>query len=428
MIIYLFQLLYYSSIRLIRIIIYFIDQFLFKRIPSTPFNTIDIIKPDTTIYVPGLFGYPKTELVNLPYWNSLRYLGFYSTLITPNISPLNNFTDRACELFFSINGETIKYLRKKDNLNAIIETELTKNEIKNYTFVELPYRKNDILVNDFLKKDKINFVAHSNGGFTIIRMFDLLDKGYFDTKDKCYSKDWHNHIGKIVFISCGLYGQFGNYTNFFKISSEIGSLRNTPKLINIVKIIFYYIVSCFLLLLQLIPYQIRKMIYDPYLDIYLSNKLSIFNPFLIYNISQIKEVGTKFPIPKHRVIELLKKSNANIYNFITYFSQNVNGIELLKPFCNPILIPLSQLFSLSTKTKQKHDGVVPVESMLGCLDIKEQKNNLLLEIINDQSVIKELGSKLNQFGYLIDHLSVIGSPDDIKTDKIIWTQIIDILN
>jgi hypothetical protein len=404
-------------IRLTRIIIYFIDQFLFKQIPSTPFNTNDIIIPAITIYVPGVFGYPKTELVNLPYWNSLRYSGFYSTLITPNISPINNFTDRACELFFSINGETIKYLRKKDNLNAIIEIELSKDEKENYTFVELPYRKNDILVKDFLKKDKINFVAHSNGGFTIIRMFDLLDKGYFDTKDKCYSKDWQNHIGKIVFISCGLYGQFGNYTNFFKIS----------KLIDIVKVIIYYIGNCFLLLLQLlVPYKIRKRLYDPYLDIYLLNKLSALNPFFIYNISQIKEIGTKFPIPKTRVIELLKKSNANIYNFITSLSENVYGIELLKPFGNPIIKSLSVPFSLSTKTKQIHDGIVPVESMLGCIGIKEQKNNLLLEIINDQDVIKELN--LKQFGYLIDHLSVIGAPDNIETDKIIWAQIIDIIN
>ena len=121
-------------------------------------------------------------------------------------------------------------------------------------------------------------------------------------------------------------------------------------------------------------------------------------------------------------------TDANIYSIITYFSNKVDDIELINSDANPLLFLLSTIFSLTNKVKNKHDGIVPINTMLGCADIETYPDSIFLKIKEDKEVRKQLGDKLHIKGYLIDHLNVIGLGDDIYTDKIIWNNITDILN
>ena len=181
----------------------------------------------------------------------------------------------------------------------------------------------------------------------------------------------------------------------------------------------------------MVPLNIRQNIYDPLLDIYVKTCPSLYsflsNPNEFLRKSQLYEVGNKFPIDKERVLALLKSTNTDIYPIITYFSDKIDNIELIKSDANPLLFLFSIIFSLINKVKNKHDGIVPINTMLGCSDIIID-DSIFMDIKEDNEVREKLGNKLHLQGYLVDHLSVIGVGDNIFTDKIIWTNILDILN
>jgi hypothetical protein len=434
---YLSKIIYYLIIHLIRSFFELISNLLFKLLPTTPLykkRSNNSSNNDFKVFIPGVFGYPIQELKYIPYWNTIRYYGYYDSVLTPKVSPINNFTDRACELFSSINGTELKYIRRKlDHSNIISEPleRITNINESDYEFIKIMDRekpealfdtKDMWLYGTLPNNKKINFITHSNGAFTLIRLFDLLDKGYFDTEDKKYSQTWNLNIGKIIFISGGLYGIFDNYVNLFKLDSVL----------DIIKFIIIYIGYYLIIFLQLvIPLSIRKYLYDPLLDIYFNTNSTLeilTNPNDLIKKTQIYEVGNNFPIDKSRVLDILDKTNTKIYSIITFNSENINNIQLLKSDANPILYPISLIFSLTNKVKNKHDGIVPIKSMLGCKDITVDDKSLFLNIIPDLEVTKRFGNRLNIQGYLVDHLSVIGFGDNIYTDKIVWNNITDILN
>jgi hypothetical protein len=181
----------------------------------------------------------------------------------------------------------------------------------------------------------------------------------------------------------------------------------------------------------IIPLKLRKYIYDPLFDIYF-NTSSIYNLFTdpnnLLKKTQLYEVGNGFPINKERVLDVLDKTGSNIYSIITSYSDKIDNIQLLKSDANIFLFPLSLAFSLTNKVKNKHDGIVPVNTMLGCSDIDINQKSLYLDVLPDTEAINKLGNKLVTKGYLIDHLNVVGFGANIYTDKIIWNNIMEILD
>jgi hypothetical protein len=193
----------------------------------------------------------------------------------------------------------------------------------------------------------------------------------------------------------------------------------------------YFFIYIFLFIQLIIPISIRIYIYDPLFDIYIKTCPGLYsllsNPNEILRKSHLYELDNKFPIDKERVLELLKSTNTDIYPIITYFSDKIDNIELIKSDANPLLFLFSIIFSLTNKVENKHDGIVPINTMLGCSDITID-DSIFMDIKEDEEVREKLGNKLHLQAYLVDHLSVIGVGDNIHTDKIIWTNILDILN
>ena len=225
-------------------------------------------------------------------------------------------------------------------------------------------------------------------------------------------------------ICSGVYDRFDNYTNFTTVKKPI----------DLFKIIFFIVVIYLLLFLQILPISIKSNIYDPFFDIYLLSWKDYFNylisPLKFLKNTQLYEVGEKFPLEKADVIGILDEINKinnklkiNIYG--GYFSENINDIELIKPNCNPLLILLSLPYSFSQNTKIKHDGIVPLKSILGFQKINKQISSVEYDVEIDKQ-IKDLFQDRFKIRILnIDHFDIIGTTDDVYTDDIIWEDISD---
>jgi hypothetical protein len=89
---YFIKIFIYSFVHLIRILIYYIDNIYFKVLPNTIEykNKLDknYLNSNSNVFIPGFGGYPMQELINIPYWNSIKYSGYYLNILTPKISPM----------------------------------------------------------------------------------------------------------------------------------------------------------------------------------------------------------------------------------------------------------------------------------------------------------------------------------------------------
>ena len=186
-----------------------------------------------------------------------------------------------------------------------------------------------------------------------------------------------------------------------------------------------------------LPLSIRKYIFDPMMDNYINSIFDYFYylyyPSKFIKLTQIYEVGNKFPITKYRVIELMAKlanNGTHIHTFATIYSDNVNSIQIAKPGTNIFLLFFSNFYSFINKTKHIHDGIVPVNSMFGCTNNISYNSTLNPIIEPDPDIFTNDSLKYNTYiyPYLIDHLSVIGVGDQIYTDQILWDNIMKILN
>ncbi len=476
---YFFDLGYYTFLRLIRVIIAFVDQYLFGKLnmPINNLNKSSNLASDINIFVPGLFGYTKKELKNIPYWNSIKYSAVYPNILTPKVGPINNFTDRACELFCSLHGLTQFYIRKESDpskpilepLDKVVKTTQTDNKTvtdvkKNkYVYIEIPARTNTAMIN--IKKilnneQKINFITHSNGGFTLVRMLDLIQKGYFDhieiktdlkypkyndliTYSDLYTQLYNNHQIKSINMICGgVHDKFDNYEDFIKCKNFV----------DVIKFAIYTIVSYVLFFLQSLPISIKSLIYDPFFDIYVKNWSDFFkaliSPMTFFANTQILEVGNGFPIGKVDVINVLKSTKAELNIYGGYYSSKIENVELIKSNSNPLLMAFSQPFSLSRNVSDPHDGIVPVKCLLGMnkfnsddlkkLDAntrmpKHKENQIEYDLtgfvdkeLKDYTVNNKQMFNIRIFD--IDHLDVLNIVDDVYMDNIIWNSILETIN